>query len=114
MSLDPHVKALLDMLVAAASRENWQLTPPEARLGLLALAKAADIKDVPIGRVEDGTLPGPAGPLPWRSYTPAGAAAATLPGSSTSTAAALSSAASKPMTACAACSPTPAPAAWCP
>jgi acetyl esterase len=80
MPLDPHVKALLDMLVAAQRPKTWQLTPPEARLGLLALAKVADIKDVPIGRVEEGTLPGPAGSLPWRSYTPAGAAAATLPG----------------------------------
>jgi acetyl esterase len=80
MSLDPHAKALLDVLVAAQRPKTWQLTPPEARLGILALAKAADIPDVPVGKVENGTLPGPGGPLRTRSYTPTGTTASTLPG----------------------------------
>ena len=73
MPLDPHIKGLLDMLVAAGRPKTWQLTPPEAREGILKLAQAVDAKDVPIGRVENGTLPGAAGPLAYRAYTPVGA-----------------------------------------
>lgn len=80
MLLDPHAKALLDMLVAAQRPKTWQLTPPEARMGIVALARVADTKDVEIGRVEDGQLPGPGGPLPYRSYTPLGASSTRLPG----------------------------------
>src|ERR1700674_61941 len=83
-ALDPHVKSLLAMLVAAGRPKTWQLTPPEARQGMIALAQAVDIKDVPVGSIENGALPGPAGPLRYRLYTPAGAAAlgagAPLPG----------------------------------
>jgi acetyl esterase len=78
--LDPHVKALLAMLVAAGRPKIWQVGPAEAREGIIALAKAADAKNVPIGQIENGELPGPAGPLPYRIYTPAGSAAGTLPG----------------------------------
>ena len=80
MPLDPHVQGLLAMLVAAQRPKTWQLTPPEAREGIAGLAKALDLKDVPIGRIEDATLPGAAGPLAYRSYTPAGSTAAVLPG----------------------------------
>lgn len=77
--LDPHVKALLAMLVAAGRPKTWQVAPAEAREGILALAKAADAKNVPIGRIENGELPGPSGPLRYRLYTPAGSAAGMLP-----------------------------------
>lgn len=80
MSLDPHVKGLLDMLAASGRPKVWQLTPAEARQAFLALAQATDAKDVPIGRIENGELPGPAGPLPFRSYTPAAAVAGPLAG----------------------------------
>jgi acetyl esterase len=80
MPLDPNVKALLDMLVAAQRPKTWQLSPPEAREAILALARVADAKDVEIGRVEEGQLPGPAGPLPFRIYTPLGAPAGPLAG----------------------------------
>jgi acetyl esterase len=77
-ALDPQVKALLAMLVAAGRPKIWQVTPAEAREGILALAKAADAKNVPIGRIENGELPGLSGPLRYRIYTPAGSAAGTL------------------------------------
>jgi acetyl esterase len=80
MALDPHVKALLDMIAAAGRPKIWQLTPPEARQAFLALAQLTDAKDVPIGKIENGELPGPAGPLPYRLYTPAASAAGPLPG----------------------------------
>jgi acetyl esterase/lipase len=79
MPLDPAAKNLLDLLVAAGRPKVWQVSPPEAREGIRALAEAADVKDAPIGRVENATLPGPAGALPYRSYTPVDAGPEPLP-----------------------------------
>ncbi len=80
MTLDIHVKILLDLMAAAGRPKTWQLTPAEAREGLLALANIADAKDVPIGRIENAQLPGPGGPLRFRSYTPTSAGGTRLPG----------------------------------
>ena len=79
MPLDPAAQNLLDVLVAAGRPKVWQVTPAEAREGLRALAEAADAKNVAIGSIENATLPGPAGPLPYRSYTPVDAAPDPLP-----------------------------------
>ncbi|HLL27478.1 MAG TPA: alpha/beta hydrolase [Xanthobacteraceae bacterium] len=80
MPLDPHVKGLLDFIAAAGRPKIWQLTPPEARQAFLALANLADAKNEPIGKIENGELPGPAIPLPFRLYTPIEAAAEPLAG----------------------------------
>jgi acetyl esterase len=70
---------LLDFLRAAGRPKTWQLSPPEAREGLLALAKLADAKDVPIGMVLDGAIRRPASLIRYRSYTPHGPAGERLP-----------------------------------
>ncbi len=82
MPLDAHVRGFLDMLAASGrqKRKMWQLAPPEARQMALALAQMVDAKDVPIGKTENGTLPGPAGPLPFRVYTPVAPVAGPLAG----------------------------------
>ena len=79
MPLDPAAKNLLDLLVAAGRPKVWQVSPAEAREGISALAEAADAKDVPIGRIDNDTWPGPAGALAYRSYTPVDAAGEPLP-----------------------------------
>jgi acetyl esterase len=79
MSLDPAAKNLLDLLVAAGRPKVWQVGAVEGRKGLRKLAQAADAKDVPIGRIDNGTWPGPAGALAYRSYTPIEAAGEPLP-----------------------------------
>jgi len=79
VTLDPHVRAFLDVIAAAGGPRLWQLTAAEARQTQLALAAVADVKDVPIGRVDDSELPGAGGPLRFRSYTPAAPAEAPLP-----------------------------------
>jgi acetyl esterase len=79
MPLDPHAKNLLDLLVAAGRPKVWQVGPVEGREGLRKLAQAADAKDVPIGRIDNGEWPGPAGALPYRSYTPLDPAPDPLP-----------------------------------
>ena len=79
MPLDPAAKNLLDLLAAAGRPKVWQIGPVEGRQSLRQLAQVADAKDVPIGRIEDGEWPGPAGALPYRSYTPIEAAGDPLP-----------------------------------
>ena len=80
MPLDPHVKGILDALAIAGRPKVWQLTPAEAREGILALAESVDAKDVPIGRVENRELAGAAGPIAIRIYTPVAPGAERLPG----------------------------------
>ncbi len=80
MSLDPHAKKILDMLATAGRAGVSQLTARQMREGFRRLAQAVDIKNEPIGLVEDRTLPGPGGPLPFRIYKPQNPAAELLPG----------------------------------
>lgn len=70
MSLDPSVEALLTFIREAGRPKTWQLDPADAREGSLALARVAAAQDVPIGSVEDATLPGPGGPVAYRRYAP--------------------------------------------
>lgn len=79
MPLDPRVKRFLDVLAAGKPPNNRDVTVAERRLALAELMKLAG-PEVPVGRVQDRTLPGPAGPLAVRVYTPIGAPAAVLPG----------------------------------
>jgi acetyl esterase len=78
--LDPSAKRLLDMLAAAGGMADIAtMTPQQMREGFRRLAQAVDIKGVPIGKIEDGELPGPSGPLPHRIYRPQHPAAQPLP-----------------------------------
>lgn len=62
------------MAAAGVMPEGSALGAGELRQAMRYLAQAVDAKDVAVGAVEDRRLPGPAGPLPVRIYTPAGAA----------------------------------------
>jgi acetyl esterase/lipase len=69
--VDPEVQAVLDEMAAADLPALEELTPDEARA-----ASAARFADLPPGpdlpSVEDRTVPGPAGAIPVRVYTPEG------------------------------------------
>ena len=80
MPLDPYVESLLKTLESAGRPKIWEVTPEQARQGMLALARLVDAKDEPIGRVDDLAIPGPGGPLPARVYTPVDAPAPEFPG----------------------------------
>lgn len=73
MALDPLAKVLLDQLTATPDKKPWDSTPEEARAGFRAMVKAYGPKDVPIGKIENLTVPGPGGELPLRIYTPVAA-----------------------------------------
>jgi acetyl esterase len=80
MALDPYVKRILDMVAAAGVPKTSQLTPEEIRRAFFDLAEMVDAKDVPIGKIESRELPGSAGPLKARVYTPVAALAQSLAG----------------------------------
>lgn len=81
VALDPAAKRLLDMLaVMRGAADIASLSPRQLREGFRRLARSVDIKNVPIGKVEDGAWPGPAGALPYRGYYPTQPAA--MPGGS--------------------------------
>jgi acetyl esterase len=77
--LDPAAKRLLDMLAVGGMADIATMTPQQMRDGFRRLAQAVDVKGVPIGKIEDGELPGPGGPLPYRLYRPQHPAAVPLP-----------------------------------
>ncbi len=76
MTLDPQVKVLLDGLAALDAAPLYQMTPDEARA---LYAEMKDPLEVPIGKIEDRTLPGPGGDIPVRLYTPVAGGGSALP-----------------------------------
>ncbi|MGH7934113.1 MAG: alpha/beta hydrolase fold domain-containing protein, partial [Candidatus Binataceae bacterium] len=70
MALDPQMKALLDQMAAAKLQPVHKLTPAQAREQMSRRAAQGD--PVAVGRVEDRKIPGPAGDIPARIYTPEG------------------------------------------
>jgi acetyl esterase len=70
MALDPDMKTLLNQMAAAKLQSFHQMTPAAAREQMKRRVAAGD--PVPVGRVEDRTIPGPNGEIPIRIYTPDG------------------------------------------
>ena len=70
MQLDTHVRNLLDMFANSGQPKIWDLPPADARKMALMLTQMVEGKE-PIGKIEDGSLPGPRDALPFRTYTPA-------------------------------------------
>ena len=85
MPLHPEAQALLDALVAAGMPPIECMTVPQARQ---AAAAFLDLQPPPeeVGTVSNRAIPGPAGDIPVRIYTPNGSGPVAC--SSTSTAAA--------------------------
>src|SRR4030095_11234771 len=79
MPLDPIVAALFERLPALLTYKVWEKTPEEARAAYRALCNASDLKRVAIGKMETREVPGPAGPLALRAYTPVAPGRAPLP-----------------------------------
>ncbi len=80
MALAPQVKALLDGMAANTEAPRLIDLPPEGARGMYrAMAAQLDAQGLPIGKVEDRTIPGPAGDIPIRIYTPVAAGSDALP-----------------------------------
>ena len=71
MPLDPQAQALLDQVKALGGPPLNELSPPDARVAAQALGSLSGPPEA-VAKVENRTIPGPAGALPVRVYTPAG------------------------------------------
>lgn len=80
MALDPLLKALLDQMAAEPAPPMWEMGPAMAREAMLAMVDAMGQKDVPIGKVENITMPGPGGDIELRVYSPVAGGSSSLPG----------------------------------
>ncbi|MFO0851180.1 MAG: alpha/beta hydrolase fold domain-containing protein [Gemmataceae bacterium] len=77
---DPQMKAVLDELAALNPKPIETLTPAAARkqptpadaVKALLKKQGKPTEPEPVGSVKDITIPGPAGPIPARVYTPQG------------------------------------------
>ena len=69
MPLDPRVKRFLDALAAGNPPGARTVSVPQRRAQLVELMKLGGA-EVSLAPVEDGTIPGPAGPLPIRVFSP--------------------------------------------
>jgi len=79
MALDTQVAALLAQLSANPDAPGLADVPPEGgRAMFRAMGAMLDAKDVPIGKIENRKIPGPAGEIPVRIYTPVDAGAGAL------------------------------------
>ena len=78
MSLDVHVRTLLDQMATLKLPKFSEIGPQAARAAMRAGIFRGG--DTPVGKVEDRKLPGPAGDIAVRVYTPKDAADAVLPG----------------------------------
>ncbi len=68
MTLHPQVKAVLEQMAAMNLPELWSLTPEDARAQYERSRLMAP--DLPVSRVEELSIPGPAGAIPTRLYSP--------------------------------------------
>ena len=64
-----NARLFLDLVAASGEPKLWDLTPPDARKKVIELTRMVECQEA-IGKIEDRTLAGPAGPLPFRVYTP--------------------------------------------
>ena len=73
MPLDPQVKALLDQVNGSGMPPFEQMSVPQAREAIGAMAMMSG-DPPPVANVENRRIPGPAGEIPVRIYAPQGAA----------------------------------------
>nr|ADR31550.1 EST1 [uncultured microorganism] len=72
MPLDPQVQNLLDQMAALNAPPMSTLTPDLVRMGTKMQREAFPVEPEPVAQVVNGAIPGPAGEIPIRIYTPAG------------------------------------------
>lgn len=79
MALDPQVKALLEGMAENPAPRIIDVPVRDGREMYRGIAATLDLQGVAIGKVEDRNIPGPAGEIPVRIYTPVAAGSDALP-----------------------------------
>src|ERR1700736_5072978 len=72
MQLDPQMKAILDQAAAAGAQPFHTMTPAQARAAIDTMFQAFRGQPKEVAKSEDRKVPGPAGDIPVRIYTPTG------------------------------------------
>ncbi len=72
MQLDPQMKAILDQAAATGGKPFHDMSPTEARQAMDTMFAAFRGHPKDVAKVEDRKIPGPAGQIPVRVYTPRG------------------------------------------
>jgi acetyl esterase len=72
MQLDPQMKAILDQAAAAGAQPFHTMTPAQARAAIDSMFQAFRGQPKEVAKSEDRKVPGPAGEIPVRIYTPVG------------------------------------------
>jgi acetyl esterase/lipase len=78
-SLHPQIVRALEVMQQIDMKPIESLTPEAARRQMEETAKSRKAEPLPVGRVEDRTIPGPAGPIPVRLCWPSAPENATGP-----------------------------------
>jgi acetyl esterase len=73
-TLHPQIVQVLDAMAKAELRPIEEMTPTEARAQMEATARARKAEPLPVAKVEERMIPGPAGDIPVRLYYPNAAA----------------------------------------
>jgi acetyl esterase len=79
MALDAIVKGLLDQMAANPQPKLWEISPAQGREMYRAMAQVLEPPAVAIGKIENLAMPGPAGEIKLRAYTPVASGGAALP-----------------------------------
>lgn len=79
MALDAIVKGLMDQMAATPQPKLWELAPAQGREMYRAMATVLEPPAIAIGKIENTAMPGPAGEIKLRVYTPVAGGGAALP-----------------------------------
>jgi acetyl esterase len=79
MPLDPLVKAFLDQATAIPRPKMWDMPIGMARRSFAGMMGLVGPQAIPVGKIANFSVSGPAGEIPLRAYSPVGAGAEALP-----------------------------------
>jgi len=79
MPLDPQVKAFLDQASAMPRPKMWDMPLSMSRQAFSQTMRMMGPHDVPVGKIQNITIPGPAGNIRARVYAPVAAGGESLP-----------------------------------
>jgi acetyl esterase len=79
MALDAIVKGLLDQMAANPMPKLWEVPPAQGREMYRMMASMLEPPAVAIGKIDNITMPGPAGEIKLRVYAPVAGGGAVLP-----------------------------------
>ena len=79
MPLDPQVKAFLDQASAMPRPKMWDMPLSMSRHSFSQMMQMMGPHDVPVGKIQNITIPGPAGDIRARVYAPIAAGGESLP-----------------------------------